>query len=474
MATSSPSWSCDSFVVMPDAAATGRLLFGKNSDRPARECQPLRRVAARSGGGTLQLAYLRIPDADLTYDHVASSPYWCWGHEIAMNSRGVVIGNEALFTRDLAATAAADRRAVSGGAERPVPGLLGMELLRLGVERGGTAAEAVEVITGMLERYGQWGAGTTDRDRASAAYDNAYAIADSQDAYVLETTGRDWAVRRVQSGTAAISNEPTIRTDWTGFSSGLENRARSNRWPGTGSRLDVAEAITDPGTPLQVSHIRLQRSRQLLDSAATTGGVDWAAARGVLSDHYEQTFLSGPAFNAARPDFLTLCMHASPAGFTWGNTAASVIAVPGARQPYWWWAATTPCTSIYLPVAVVGSRLPAGLGHAGTAADAGPDPESAALDEPVPGSYWWTFQLLLEAVCGDHDGVCYADRQPRVRRAFDPLQAEFLAAADDLDRAGAGAPAWDGLTRECAEAAQHAAQQLLAEFSPGSVPSVRG
>jgi secernin len=166
----------------------------------------------------LELAYLEIPEVDQTYDHIASSPYWCWGHEIGMNSEGVVIGNEALFTRDLAATAAADRRAVAEGTERPPLGLLGMELLRLGLERGGSAAEAVEVITGLLERYGQWGAGTVGQDRASAAYDNAYAIADPHDAYVLETSGRDWAVRRVESGTAAISNEPTIRTDWTALS----------------------------------------------------------------------------------------------------------------------------------------------------------------------------------------------------------------------------------------------------------------
>jgi len=454
---------------MPDAAAGGRLLFGKNSDRPARECQPLRRVPARSGGGMLRLAYLEIPDAGRTYDHIASSPYWCWGHEIAMNSEGVVIGNEALFTRDLAATAAADRRAIAQGSERPAPGLLGMELVRLGVERGGSAAEAVEVITGLLERYGQWGAGTVGKDRASAAYDNAYAIADPRAAYILETTGRDWAVRRVEAGTAAISNEPTIRTDWTELSAGLEQRAQANRWPGSLPRLDVAEAIADPGTPLQLSHIRLQRSRQLLRSAATTGGVDWAAARTVLTDHYEQTFLDGPAFNAARPDFLTLCMHASPAEFTWGNTAASVIAIPRATPAYWWWAATTPCTSIYLPVAVSGSGLPSGLpsslGIAGTAAAAGPSPEHAPFDEPANGSYWWTFQLLLEAVCGDQHGARYTARQPRVRQVFDPLQEQFLAAADELERSGASATGWDDLTRDCAEAARHAAEGLLTEFA---------
>lgn len=29
----------------------------------------------------------------------------------------------------------------------------------------------------------------------------------------------------------------------------------------------------------------------------------------ILRDHYEGTFLGGPYFNAALPDFLTLCMH---------------------------------------------------------------------------------------------------------------------------------------------------------------------
>lgn len=462
----SPSWSCDSFVVLPDAATGDRLLFGKNSDRPARECQPLQRIPARSGGGTLRLAYTEIPDAPQTYDHIASSPYWCWGHEIGMNSAGVAIGNEALFTRDLAATVAADRRAVRTGTERPSPGLLGMELLRLGLERGGSAAEAVDVITGLLEIYGQWGAGTVGPDRGSAAYDNSYLIADPHHAYVLETSGRDWAVRRVESGTAAISNEPTIRTDWTRLSAGLADRARENRWPGSGPRLDVAEAITDPGTPLQLSHIRVQRSRQLLNTAAATGGVSWATARDLLADHYEDTFLDGPAFNPARPDFLTLCMHLSQAGFTWGNTAASVFAEPGTARPYWWWAATTPCTSVYIPVAVSGTELPAGLGAAGTAAGgAGPCPESAAVDGPATGSYWWTFQLLLEAVCGDPDGSRYADRQPRVRQIFDPLQREFIAAADDLDREEGSVAAWDDLTRHCAEEALNAAEKLLAEFS---------
>ena len=33
--------ACDTFVVMPDASATGTTILGKNSDRPAFDAQPL-------------------------------------------------------------------------------------------------------------------------------------------------------------------------------------------------------------------------------------------------------------------------------------------------------------------------------------------------------------------------------------------------------------------------------------------------
>src|SRR4029450_2287920 len=103
-----------------------------------RESQPLHWLARRRGGGRLQLAYVEIDDIPETIPHLGSSPYWCWGHEIGVNAEGVAIGNEAMSTRDVAAAAAEDRagREVS-------PGILGMELVRLGLERGRSAREAV-------------------------------------------------------------------------------------------------------------------------------------------------------------------------------------------------------------------------------------------------------------------------------------------------------------------------------------------
>ncbi len=459
MTVSHRPWSCDTFATSRSHTVYGATVLGKNSDRPARESQPLRRLEPRRGNSRLRLAYLEIDDVDETIPHLGSSPYWCWGHEAGVNAHGVAIGNEALFTRDLVANAARHR---SGG--NVEPGILGMELLRIALERASTAQKAIEVMAGLVEQYGQWGAGTVSRMRAEAAYDNSYIVADSHEIWVLETSGRHWVSKRIDEPVWAVSNEPTIRTDWTGCSSELRAHAREQGWTGTEDPLDFAEVFTDPETSLQVSHIRLQRSRQMLGDALKAGALDFHDARRVLADHYEDTFLAGPKFNPARPDFHTLCMHEHPAGFTWGNTASSVIAVlPTKATPYMWWAAATPCTSVYLPVAVTGAQLPPTLSRAGTQHGEGPNPEEAADDRFSAGSYWWTFQTLLETIAGDARGSVYLERQPLVRARFDELQQRWLDEVDAL--AADGSPAqWDALTERCTHEALVTAQQLLDEF----------
>jgi secernin len=439
-------WSCDSFVVLPAATADGSMLLGKNSDRPVDETQPLRYLPARAParGDRLRLACVEIADDRETLAHVGASPYWCWGHELGLNECGVAIGNEALFTRDLAR----NQQAARAGAP-PEPGILGMELLRLGLERGRTAVEAIEVMTALLERHGQWGAGVPEKSAADGAYDNSYVIADRREAWVLETSGRRWIAARVRDASWSISNQPTIRSEWDRASGDLVDHARDAGWwrDEGGGGFDFAAAYTDPKVPLQVSHIRLQRSRQLLRDAIHGAGVDVAAAGSVLRDHLEGTFLEGPYFNAARPDFMTLCMHSHPSGFTWGNTASSAVFVLPAddRPPHLWWAAATPCTSVYVPVFL--GDLPEVLGRAGT------------------DSYWWTFQRLLDAAKGDALGGSFADRQPQARAAFDPLEAAWRAELDDLLEGAADAEALAAFTRRCFEQALAEANGLLDGFA---------
>lgn len=430
-------WSCDTFGVAADKTQNGAVLMGKNSDRPVFDCQPLVHHKRRSypEGEMLRLAYVEIPQAEEAYATVGSAPYWCWGYEEGINEYGVAIGNEAIYTKDAAQKI---QRAKEG--EEFERGLLGMELLRLGLERAKTAREALKVMTLLIEVYGQWGSAVPTKGDAAGSYNNAFMIADAKEFWVLNTAGREWIAKRYEKGYEAISNEASIRTDWDLISDGLIDEAIRQGWWQEERRdeFDFALAYTDFQVPLQVSHIRAQRNRQLLRKAAGEGGsVDVAYAKRMLRDHYEDTFLEGPYFNAALPDFLSICMHSSPAGFTWGNTASSAIFLlpdDGEHLPMFWWTPVTPCTGAYIPVFAHAGGLPEMMSAAGTAGRKMVAPPDAQEDQSREGSYWWIFRDLLDAAKGDEYGSRFAERQPLVRERFDLLERRWMQEAAGIER----------------------------------------
>jgi dipeptidase len=180
---------CDTQVLIgPDA-----VWFAKNSDREPSEPQPVVRIDAVRGDAapTVRATWIELPQVPDRHAVILSRPVWCWGAEMGVNDRGVAIGNEAIFSRR--ATLA--------------PALLGMDLVRLGLERGGSAAEALAVMCQLLERHGQGGpAGFRDE---RFCYDSSFLVADAREAYVLETAGREWQWERVV-GHYAISNRLTL------------------------------------------------------------------------------------------------------------------------------------------------------------------------------------------------------------------------------------------------------------------------
>lgn len=70
---------------------------------------------------------------------------------------------------------------------------------RLGLERGRTAKEAVDVMTGLLEQHGQGGPCYEDPSQTDSSYHNSFLIADGAEAWVLETAGQQWAAEKVNS-----------------------------------------------------------------------------------------------------------------------------------------------------------------------------------------------------------------------------------------------------------------------------------
>jgi len=471
---------CDTWVALGDITTTRNVIFAKNSDRPIFDCQPLVFTPRTSWPehSTLQLEYVTVPQADITFATLGSSPYWCWGYEEGMNEYRVAIGNEAIYTKTFRDWAEAYRAGHS-----PALGLLGMDLVRLALERSRSAVQAIEVIGSLVERYGQFGSGVPSKDHAAGGYDNAFLVADPHEAWVLEAFGQHWAARRLTHGCISISNQVSIRTAWDAQSSELVDYAQHNGWwPATQMPFDVARAYIDERMPRQLSHIRLQRSRQLLAEAAGQITPQWMMR--IARDHYEGSFLDGPAFDAADPDFLSLCMHVSPADFTWGNTASSCVAVlagPREEPPVFWWTPGPPCNGCYVPFFVEGGQLPAIVSQAGVAGKQIVPPPEAAVDAFAPTSYWWLFRQLMDMVKGDSIGArpgYYPQRNQLVRARFGQLEQEFADEVPDAWRryVAAGDPRiLNQFTERCVERVVSELKGMLNEWSaqPKEVSNVR-
>jgi secernin len=423
---------CDTWVAMKDATLEGRVIFAKNSDRPIFDCQPLLLQPRKRwpAGSRIQTEYVELPQAEVTFAHLGSSPYWCWGYEEGMNEWGVVIGNEAIYTKAFQLEANEFQQGKPASL-----GLLGMDMIRIALERCTTSVQAVELIGTLVTEYGQFGSGNPGRPHDIGSYDNAFIVADPNEAWILETAGRRWVARRLRQGCASISNELSIRTEWDLGSPDLIDYARQKGWwqePTQASSkqvFDFAQAYIDEKVSRQISHIRVMRSKQLLTQRSGQITPQWMMR--IARDHYEDTFLEGPYFDAANPDFLSLCMHVSPADFTWGNTASSCVAVLPDKShdiPVFWWTPGPPCNGCYVPFFPHGSRLPEIVSKTGRVDKRVMPADQAFEDSFNSNSYWWLFRQLNDWIKGDPiDSLpgCYFERNTQVRARFNSLEEAF-------------------------------------------------
>jgi secernin len=461
---------CDTWVALPDVTHDGSVIFAKNSDRPISDSQPLVffPYATWPTHTMLELEYLTLPQVAQTYATLGASPYWCWGYETGINEHRVAIGNEAIFTKTFRKAATAFK------AKTPMaPGLLGMDLVRLALERSQSAAQAVEVMGSLVEQYGQFGSAVPGKDHVAGGYDNAFIVADPTEAWIFEALGRRWVARRTASGSTSISNQLSIRTTWDAGSADLIDYAQQHGWwpDGSAPTFDVAHAYADDKVPRQVSHIRASRSQQLLGEHHHHITEQWMMR--IARDHYEGTFLNGPGFDPANPDFHSLCMHVSAADFTWGNTASSSVVSlsESAAVPVFWWTPGPPCNGCYVPFFVHGNSLPSIVSRAGTMGKQTIAPDTIAYDTWAADSYWWLFRELIDRVKGDPVRSLpgyYAQRNPIVRARFDPLEQAFAAAVpavlQDYLATGDGA-VLDRFTEECVAQVTSELHTLLAELA---------
>lgn len=260
---------CDTFVAFPPSSSPGTVVFGKNSDRPAGEAQSIRRYpSSSSDAGSVKCTYIEIPQASKTHAVVLSQIDWMWGAEMGANECGVVIGNEAVWTKE---------------PMEDTPALLGMDLVRLGLERGQTAREALDTITSLLEEYGQGGA--CAQNDPSFTYHNSYLIVDSLEAWVLETAGRHWAAEKVTRGARNISNGLTIRTSFDLCSINVKQHAREQGYWDGKSAFDFAKCFSDGSVDYPPDSRQVCGFRLLNKGHENKSNLDPQAMMKILRDH---------------------------------------------------------------------------------------------------------------------------------------------------------------------------------------------
>jgi hypothetical protein len=287
---------CDVLVALPAASATGHTIFAKNSDRPPGERQAIEWSPPRLDSGMLRATHIAIePHHASTLGCVLSRPVWGWGAEHGVNEAGVAIGNTTVYTT-------LDPRGARVG-------LTGMDLVRLALERSHTAEAAVSTIVDLLVRYGQGGSGhdpaTSPRPRP---YWNSFLVAGPSAAFVIDTSGTDYAVEVVASP-RAISNRTSVE--------GFDAAHRHPRQP--------VERLVDP---------RWRASQQVLANTPVT---------------IESVMRHLRSHDSCGDAGWSVCMHADDIETT---TASMVVELAEGSAARVWALAGSPCEHEYREVSV--------------------------------------------------------------------------------------------------------------------------
>lgn len=377
---------CDTILAPPATTGERAMLFGKNSDRSRNEAQAVEYVAAaeHASGSDVQCTYIAIPQVPRTQAILICRPFWIWGAEMGANEHGVVIGNEGL-------------RAKTAAPEKPA--MVGMDLLRLALERASTAAEAVEVIAKLLERYGQGG---NCGHLAPVYYQNGFMIADSESAFVLETVDREWIVERVQD-VRAFSNTYTIERDPHSQSAGMHKLVRSLGWTEQGE-VGYGSALAD----MSREHIGNATGRAACSASllgARRQALNVADMMCILRDHGTGDYRS----QEWQPDCAvtrTVCMHAGDETRS-GQTVGSMVAeMRRGTAVHWVTATAASCISIFKPV-MLDVPLPS---H-------GP----RLTDRFDPDALWWRHERLHRTALDRG----FAQFVASVRAERDAIEADF-------------------------------------------------
>lgn len=381
---------CDTIIATPETTEDGVMLFGKNSDREPNEAQQIVYYppTVHSPGTKVKCTYIEIDQIKETHAVLLSKPFWIWGAEMGVNDQGVAIGNEAIFSKIPASKN---------------PGLIGMDLLRLALERASTAPEAIHVITDLITRFGQGGnCGYTH----PFYYHNSFLIADPAEAWVLETVDRHWAAKKI-TGFYSISNGLTVGSDFDRCSPDLINYAIKKGWCKSRGDFHFARCFSDfLFTKFSYCQSRRNRTMNLMKNSA--GRINISTFMSILRDHTSSdndSFSPDKGLTGA-----SVCMHASFGPVRISQTTGSLVVHLHPKHPTCFTTGTAaPCTSIFKPEWIDAPIITS---------------EPSLKGEFDPATLFWRHEQLHRTILQN-----YPDSIRKIKAPRDEIEREFVECA---------------------------------------------
>ena len=255
-------------------------------------------------GQLVPVANLTLPQARQTYTVLGLQKQGEWGFAHGINENRVTV----------AATPWQSRIKANGSP------LTGADLVRLALERSRSAMAAVEVLTDLVQRHGQ-------------KSDNIYLIADSAEAFVVESCGRYWALLEC-SHSRVVTGAAMIRQDWRRLAPGLATHVIENGWgQDDGSKIDFVGCLGENTDATRNAQKRWGRASLMLSQQQ--GAIDLHFLRHMLADHYH-----------GNRDLLRT-ERAS-------NLASALVDLQRSEMPSSWLAFGPPQVAVYFPICLAG------------------------------------------------------------------------------------------------------------------------
>lgn len=356
---------CDILIATPKVTENDVMLFGKNSDRDPNEAQIIEYLPRRkTEKDKIELTYVEFPQVDETNAVILSRPWWMWGAEMGSNEHGLTIGNTAVFTNQ----------------DYQDNGLLGMDLIRLALERTEDAEQALEFLTKTISKHGQGGNGSYEHD---FFYHNSFIIADAEQAWVLETAGENWVTKKIR-GFYTISNKLTIGSDWSkSYLSSISKEEKDEEYLNFAKRFSAKFPSSDC-FKTKFSQAEDRREFTLEKLRENRGKINFRLFMKILGSHRNKSFVPRKGSNQ------DVCMHYGGM-IRKSQTTSSQVSVLDDENPVHWFTGTSnPCLSVFKPI-FVEEGLPE-IGKRGT----------NRFDSK---SYWWRFERLHRKIQTQYEEV---------------------------------------------------------------------